>query len=45
MIEMTKWATVHINSFNRKLEVYSVMSFRQILIKMKFKTPYCEIGE
>ena len=43
--EMTKRATVLINSFRRKSGVYSVMSLRQILFGKKFKTPLCKMGE
>ena len=44
-IEMTKRVTILINSFRRKSGVYPVMSPRQILFGMKFKTPLCKIGE
>ena len=44
-IEMVKWVTVLINSFNRQSGEHSVMPPRQILIKTKFKNPLCKIGE
>ena len=44
-IEMTKRATVLINSFRRKSGVHAVMSPRQILFGKKFKTPLCKMGE
>ena len=44
-IEMTKRATVIINSFRRKSGVHSVMSPRQIVFGKKFKTPLCKMGE
>ena len=44
-IEMTKHATVLINSFRRKSGVHSVMSPRQIIFEKKFKTPLCKMGE
>ena len=43
-IEMTKSATVLINSFRRKSGAHSVMSLRQILFRKKFKTPLYKIG-
>ena len=44
-IEMTKRATVLINSFRRKLGVHAVISLRQIIFGKKFKTPLCKMGE
>ena len=44
-IEMTKRATVLINSFRRKSGVHSVMSPRQIIFGKKFKIPLCKMGE
>ena len=44
-IEMTKRATVLINSFRRKSGVHSVMSSRQIIFGKKLKTPMCKMGE
>ena len=42
---MMKHTTVLINSFRRKLGVYSVMSAKQIIFRKKFKTPLCKMGE
>ena len=42
-IEMTRRATVLINSFRRKSGVHSVMSPRQIIFGKKFKTPLCKM--
>ena len=44
-IEMTRHATVLINSFRRKSGVHTVMSPRQILFGKKFKTHLCKTGE
>ena len=44
-IEMTKRATVLINSLRRKSGVHSVISPRQILFRKKIKTPLCKIGK
>ena len=44
-IEMTRRATILINSFRRKSGVHAVMSPRQIIFGKKFKTPLCKMGE
>ena len=44
-IEMTKRATVRINSFRRISGVHSVMSLRQIIFGKKSKKPLCKMGE
>ena len=44
-IEMTKRATVLINSFRRKSGLHSVMSPTHIICGKKFKTPLCKMGE
>ena len=44
-IEMTKCATVFINSFRRKSGVHSVMSPRKIILGKKFKILLCKMGE
>ena len=44
-IEMTKHATILINSFRRKSGVHAVISPRQTLFRKKFKTPLCKMGE
>ena len=43
--EMTKRATILINSFRRKSGVHSVIPPRQIIFGKKFKTPLCKMGE
>ena len=44
-IEMTKRATVLINSFRRKSRVHSIMSPRQTIFGKKSKTQLCKMGE
>ena len=45
IIEITKRATVLINSFRRKSGVYFVLSPREISFEKKSKTPLCKMGE
>ena len=44
-VEITKRATIFINSFRKKSGVHSVMSHRQVLFGKKFKSPLCKMGE
>ena len=44
-IEMTKRATILINSFRRKSGVHAAMSPKQIIFRKKFKTPLCKMGD
>ena len=44
-VEMTKRATVLINSFRRKSGVHSVVSPRQRIFGKEFNTPLCKMGE